>query len=657
MKKRRVRHSGNWTGSLIHRPAENFDFNTNRLRIDRGFDRKYAFSGELGYSYAKEQTTFRLWSPVAEQVELILFNGFYGKEKARVAMDVMAPATFEATLMEDVAGTPYLFELTYPNGEKKQTLDPYSNAVTVNGQRSVVVDLAKTNPEDWRGRMEPFSSPTDAIIYEMSVRDFTVSPDSGVKAKAKFTGLVEEGTKTPAGNNSGLDYLKELGVTHVQIMPLFDFRTVDEMNQWGAYNWGYDPQNYNVPDGSYATDPFNPYVRIREAKQMIQALHDAGLRVIMDVVYNHVYDVVGHPFDVTAPGYFFRYNEQGYLYNGSGCGNDTASERLMMRKYMVDSIRYWAEEFALDGFRFDLMGLHDVDTMNAIRAALDEVDPSILLLGEGWDIDTLLPAEQKANQKNAWKMERIGHFNDAIRDALKGKDFGESHELGFVTGHAFQEQWIATNMQGSAYYPQNEATYQEPSHMIQYVEAHDNFTLYDKLALVMPHDDEATRTRRHLLATSIVLLAQGIPFLHSGQEMLRTKQGVENSYNSPDAINRFDWKRRDEKQEAVDYVKGLIALRKSEPLLRLRNAESIRKHMEVLKADYYTVVLQLEDEDHLYYLLFNANGDPIRFAIESGDYELLIHGTRSYMENPEWMPDANWIEVEGFSATVIRKHK
>lgn len=657
MKKRRVRHSDIRSGSLIHRPAENFDPQKQILRIDRGFDRKYAFSDELGYSYTKEQTTFRLWSPVAERVELILFNGFYSTERDRVVMDVVAPATFEITLLEDLDGTAYLYELTYPNGEKKRTVDPYSNALTVNGKRSVVIDLAKTNPENWQGRMEPFSSPTDAIIYEMSVRDFTSSPDSGVAVKAKFKGLTEEGTTTPGGNSSGLDYLKELGVTHVQIMPLFDFQTVDEKKPWASYNWGYDPQNYNVPDGSYATDPYNPYTRIRELKQMIQALHDAGIRVIMDVVYNHVYDVAGHPFDVTAPGYFFRYNEEGYLYNGSGCGNDTASERIMMRKYMMDSVRYWAEEFALDGFRFDLMGLHDVDTMNAIRATLDDIDPSMILLGEGWEIDTLLPAEQKANQKNAWKMDRVAHFNDAIRDALKGKDFGESHELGFLTGQAFQEQWIATNMQGSAYYPQNEATYQEPTHMVQYVEAHDNFTLYDKLNLVMPQDDEATRTRRHLLATSIILLSQGIPFLHSGQEMLRTKQGVENSYNSPDAINLFDWKRRDEKKDAVDYVKGLIALRKSEPLLRMRTAEAIRGHMEVLKADYYTVVLQLEDAEHLYYLLFNANGDPIQFALEPGDYEMLIHGLKSYVESPKLIEDINWIEVEGFSATVIRKKK
>lgn len=657
MEKRRVRHPYHMAGSFSRRPADIFDPAKKILRVGPDFDRKYAYKGKLGYHYSTNQTTFRLWAPIAERVEVILFEGSYGKEMERAEMDLISAATFEITMLDDLDGISYLYELTYPSGQKKRTLDPYSKAVTVNGQRSVVLDLAKTNPENWQGRMTPFSAPTDAIIYEMSIRDFTISPDSGIQAKAKFAGLTEEKTTTAGGNTSGLDYLKELGVTHVQIMPMYDFKTIDERSPWTTYNWGYDPQNYNVPEGSYASNPFNPYVRIREMKQMIQALHDAGIRVIMDVVYNHVYTVAGHPFDTTAPGYFFRYNQDGYLSNGSGCGNDTASERAMMRKYMLDSLRYWAEEFALDGFRFDLMGLHDVDTMKAVRETMDSIDPSILLLGEGWDIGTLLPGDRKANQNNAGEMKRIAHFNDALRDALKGKDFGGNHEHGLLTGQPFMEQWVAINMQGSAYYPQNEATYQEPNQMVQYVEAHDNYTLYDKLAILMPDEDKGTRTRRHLLASSIVMLSQGIPFLHSGQEMLRTKRGVENSYNAPDAINHFDWNRRDEKSEQVDYIKGLIALRKAEPLFRMRSAEEIRCHMEVLKADYYTIVLQMEDQEKLYYLLFNANGDPIQFAVEPGDYELLVHDGKTFVEQPTLLPDTATIQVEGFSATVIRMTK
>ena len=634
-----------------------YNEHTKLVEITSGFDDKYAFEGELGYSYTSKSTLFRIWSPAAVSVECILYDGYYGEEMHRIPMDHFANGTFEIEVMGDLKGSSYLYAIIYPDESVVETLDPYSRAATINGKRSAVVDLKSTNPTNWSNRMPSFSSSTDAVIYEVNIRDFTISPDSGVKHKGKYLGMVEKGTRSPNGTATGLDYLKELGVTHVQLMPIFDFCTVDEANPDDSYNWGYDPQNYNVPEGSYATDPANPVTRITELKQMIQGLHEAGLRVIMDVVYNHVYRYEYHPFENTAPGYFFRRGKNLKLSDGSGCGNDTASERKMMRKYIVDSVTYWAKEFHLDGFRFDLMGLHDIDTMNEVRKSLDEIDPSILIIGEGWEMNTLLESNQKANSKNARYKKRIAHFNDALRDAIKGTDMGDGKQSGMVTGKGFMEQWIAINQQGGAFYPEDVATYQSPDQMVQYVEAHDNYTLYDKLVLTMPSDDEQTRMQRHLLAQSMALLAQGIPFIHAGQEFMRTKKGVGNSYRSPDEINQFDWMRKDEKKQAVDYIKGLIALRKSEPLFRMKTTDEISQHMEVLHARDYRIAFQLESEDKLYYVLYNADGFPFSFQLEEGDYKLLVHDSEVELKNPTVLGDHSHVQVEGFSTTILVKEK
>ena len=655
---KKVRHYTGQAGAAYDiSMKEIYDEKTETMKITANFDELFAYNGKLGVHYSPEATLFRVWAPVAVNVELVLYDSCYGKRKRRIPMQEIAKGTFEIEVEKDLDGFAYKYAINFPDGSLIETVDPYSTAVTVNGERSVVVDLESTNPDNWMGRMEPFSAPTDAIIYEAHIRDYTISKDSGVKEKAKFLGMIEEGTKSPNGKATGIDYLKELGITHLQILPMYDFQTVDEENQFASYNWGYDPQNYNVPEGSYATNPFEPKTRIREMKQMIQGLHDAGIRVIMDVVYNHVYEPIDHPFENTAPGYFFRKNPDGSMSNGTGVGNDTASERKMVRKYIVDSVKYWAEEYHLDGFRFDLMGIHDVETMVEVRKVLDEIDPSIIVIGEGWELNTNLPAEQKATSKNANKLERIGHFNDALRTAIKGRDLDGGHDTGFITGKSFMEQWIAINQQGGAYYPQDVATFTEPNQIVQYVEAHDNFTLYDKLVLNMPSDDEKTRARRHLLATSIAMLSQGITFIHAGQEFLRTKEGVENSYRSSDEINLMDWMRRDEKEFAVEYVKGLIALRKSEPLFRMQSSDDILRRMSVLKADYYQVIWQLEDETKSYYVFFNANGNPIEFEVEEADYEVLVHDDCVTLENPEIWKKTAKIVVEGFSTTVIRMNK
>ncbi|NCB66995.1 MAG: type I pullulanase, partial [Bacilli bacterium] len=380
------------------------------------FDKKYSFDGELGAIYTPQRTILRLWAPTALSVEVIVYESLYRKEKKRHTMGKGGRGTHELIMIGDYAGTAYKYAITFPDGKVVETVDPYSYATTANGERSVILDIFNTNPKKWGPRLEPIASPVDAIIYELHIRDFTISPTSGVTNKGKFLGVVEEGTLSVNGDRTGLDYLKELGVSHVQILPMADFCTVNELKPLEQYNWGYDPQNFNVPEGSYATNPYQPEVRILEMKEMIQGLHDAGIRVIMDVVYNHVYLPKLHALEKTVPGYYFRKNADGTLSNGTGVGNDTASERYMMRKYIIDSITYWAKNFHMDGFRFDLMGIHDVETMNEIRIALDAIDPSIIVLGEGWNLNTNLPPSEKAVQQNADRMPGVAHFNDALRE-------------------------------------------------------------------------------------------------------------------------------------------------------------------------------------------------------------------------------------------------
>ena len=487
----------------------------------------------------------------------------------------------------------------------------------------------------------------------MNVRDFSMDPDSGIKYKGKFPGVVESGTTNSNGSPTGLDYLKGLGITHVQLLPIYDYSTVDEYHPELGYNWGYDPKNYNVPEGSYSTDPRDPVCRIIELKEMIKGLHQAGIRVIMDVVYNHVYEVSMHSLHKTAPGYFFRYDKHGVLANGTGVGNDTASERKMMRKYILDSIRYWLEEFKLDGFRFDLMGIHDVDTMNAIRQLSDTVDPSIILLGEGWNMDTTLPIQERAWQGNANRMPRIAHFNDTFRDATKGSVF-QYKTKAFISGHYQVGKRLAEGLTGKPW-RRSQATYQSPEQMIQYVEAHDNRTLYDTLLIAEPKDPEPTRIARHTLGTALVLLAQGVPFIHGGQEFLRTKQGDENSYRSGDVINRFDWSRQDTYRSAVEYFKGLVQLRKQHSLFRLRDAAAIQQKVAVLHDGRGIITLKLKDETEELLVVFNGNNSKSRTRLLSGQWQVLVRDMR-VLKTPEvLLLRTGLIMIDPLSVLILKR--
>ena len=618
------------------------------------FDNYFSYDGELGALYEKEGTLLRVWTPTAKSVEVWIYadDSFKGPS-TKIEMVQKPKGIFEAYLPGDQHGTIYVYKILFLNNRESISVDPYARATTVNGMKSVIADLNRTNPDGWGERLPAFGLPEEAIIYELHIRDFSISETSGIVNKGKFLGLTEKNTQNASGRKTGLDYLIDLGITHIQILPMFDYATVDEANLTEPqYNWGYDPLNYNVPEGSYSTDPFDPFNRIFELKQMIRTLHDNGLRVIMDVVYNHVYDPKDQALERTVPGYFYRYNADGSLANGTGVGNDTASERHMMRKYIIDSVKYWAKEYHLDGFRFDLMGIHDSVTMNAIREALDKIDPSIIIIGEGWEMSTPLPEDLKASQKNAQAMPRIAHFNDSIRVALKGSDFGDEKDRGFISGKNYLEDLLLRNIKG-AMHLSSRSSYVDPEQVIQYVEAHDNLTLYDKLLRSNPDDSEEVRIKRHTLATSIVLLSQGVPFIHGGQEFLRTKAGVANSYQSPDEINQFEWERVTTFEESVAYVKGLIALRKSEYLFRLHTHEEIDTHFTMLSENFNIVAFSLTNSEKKYIVIFNGNRSDVIFRIQKGKYAILVEDNQVFLES---MPEAVLMEkilVKAHTTSVL----
>lgn len=618
------------------------------------FDNYFSYDGELGALYEKEGTLLRVWTPTAKFVEVWIYadDSFKGPS-TKIEMVQKPKGIFEAYLPGDQHGTIYVYKILFLNNRESISVDPYARATTVNGMKSVIADLNRTNPDGWGERLPAFGLPEEAIIYELHIRDFSISETSGIVNKGKFLGLTEKNTQNASGRKTGLDYLIDLGITHIQILPMFDYATVDEANLTEPqYNWGYDPLNYNVPEGSYSTDPFDPFNRIFELKQMIRTLHENGLRVIMDVVYNHVYDPKDQALERTVPGYFYRYNADGSLANGTGVGNDTASERHMMRKYIIDSVKYWAKEYHLDGFRFDLMGIHDSVTMNAIREALDKIDPSIIIIGEGWEMSTPLPEDLKASQRNAQAMPRIAHFNDSIRIALKGSDFGDEKDRGFISGKNYLEDLLLRNIKG-AMHLSSHSSYVDPEQVIQYVEAHDNLTLYDKLLRSNPDDSEEVRIKRHTLATSIVLLSQGVPFIHGGQEFLRTKAGVANSYQSPDEINQFEWERVTTFQESVAYVKGLIALRKSEYLFRLHTHEEIDTHFTMLSENFNIVAFSLTNSEKKYIVIFNGNRSDVIFRIQKGKYAILVEDNQVFLES---MPEAVLMEkilVKAHTTSVL----
>lgn len=603
------------------------------------------YNGDLGVRWSSSKTVFQVWAPKAEAVKLRLYkNGEDGTPISEAEMVKTRRGTWKTVIKQNLKNKYYTFQIQQDGKWLAEAPDMYAKAVGVNGHRGMVVDLKSTNPEGWKKDKSPkLKSPTDIIIYETHIRDISIDPNSGIKRKGKFLGLAETGTKSPDGRSTGLDHIKELGVTHVHILPAFDFNSVDETKPNDKYNWGYDPLNYNVPEGSYSTNPYDGNVRIKEFKQMVQALHANGLRVILDVVYNHTADVEHSNFSQFAPGYFYRHNPDGSYSNGTGCGNEVASERPMVKRFMMESVLYWAQEYHIDGFRFDLMGIHDIKTMNAISDTLHKINPSIFIYGEGWSAGaTPFPEDKRAVKKNTAKLNKIAAFSDDLRDGLKG-GFSNVKEKGFVSGNENSKESVMFGIVASVKHPQidyskvnysKEPWARQPYQTITYASCHDDNTLFDRLKISNPDASEAELIKMDQLANTIVLTSQGVAFLHSGAEMERTKQGVANSFNSPDAINHIDWSRKTKYADVFNYYKGLVALRKNHPAFRLPSAGQIRDHLHFMDTnDPLTIAYQITDHAkgdkwQTIIVLLNGSKDAKELTIPAGKWTLVGDGDR-----------------------------
>lgn len=577
------------------------------------FERKFTYDKEdLGSNYTPECTTFKVWAPTASALFLNLYDSGMGPTLRDVfEMNRGEKGIWELRVMGDLSGTYYTYSVMVM-GKTLEAADPYARSSGVNGRRSMVVDVARTQPQGWDDLNHyELKNPTDAVLYEVHVRDISIHESSGIIHRGKYLGLAEKNTRSPQNLPTGLSHLKDLGITHVHLMPVFDFFTVDETKPLeNQYNWGYDPTNFNVPEGSYATDPYDGYTRVRELKEMIKAIKLQGIGVVLDMVYNHTYKSMDSDFNKLVPGYYYRTDRFGNFSNGSGCGNETASERSMVRHFMLTSVKRWAREYKVDGFRFDLMALHDIDTMNQIRLALDKISPSILLYGEGWTGGhSPLDSREAAFKTNASKLNKIAFFNDNTRDAIKGDAF-HPHDIGFISGSTKAKEGVKFGVAGAVYHPGVDYTRVNYSgfawasyawHCINYAAAHDNLTLYDKL--LASRSDLSLRDHERMvkLAAAIVLTSQGIPFLMLGIDMMRSKKGEHNSYNSPDDINQIDWSLKAQHVHVFNYHKGLIALRKAHPAFRMVMAEEIRRNLTFYPTKDWVIAYSLNNY---------ANGDP-----------------------------------------------
>ena len=561
--------------------------------------------------YSPAKTQFAFWSNAAEQMEVLIYDEANSDQCSVVSLKKGDNDFWTASVKGDMAGKFYTVR-SLQNGEwAPEAPGIFAKAVSVNGQRAAILDLNATNPEGWDADIRPaMPDMTDIVVYETHLRDFTMSPLSGVTNKGKFIGLTEE---------APLNYLRELGITHLQILPMFDYGSIDETTlDQNRYNWGYDPVNYNAPDGGYSTDPYDPACRIREAKQMIQALHKAGIRVIMDVVYNHTYDVMGCALGRVVPKYFYRLNEDGSYANGSGCGNETASDHEMYRRFMVESVCYWAREYHIDGFRFDLMGIHDQETMRQIRAALDEIDPTILTYGEGWAaMSPAYPYDSLAMKQWTYKMPRVGAFSDDIRNALIGSPF--DHERGFASGNP---AGVKDVMRGLIACPEWSG---EPMQHVSYITCHDNYCLRDRIAVSAPEETEETQLRMNKLAQTAVLVSQGMSFIYGGEELYRTKQGIDNSYQSPDSINTIPWENLDKYADLHDYYQAMIAIRRAHKGFRLGSAEAIKRNVSFIpNVCENLIIYRIENYDGMVgvkNLVVFLNGSAEEIKLEMPEYE------------------------------------
>lgn len=629
------------------------------------FEEEYTYTGDdLGATWTKEATTFRLWAPLASAVKVNLYkSGTEGTNDLieQIEMKADVNGTWVATKSGDQNGVYYTYSVTN-NGEEVEACDPYARTTGVNGKRAMIIDLDSTDPKGWENDKNPHAGETinDAIIYELHIRDLSTDKNSGIENVGKYLGLTEHGTKTSGGMSTGIDHIKELGITHLHILPMYDYGSVDESKlDTSQFNWGYDPVNYNVPEGSYSTDPYNGEVRVSEVKQMVQSLHNDGISVVMDVVYNHVYSAENFCFNKIVPMYFSRADENGNLSSGSGCGNDTASERAMVKKYIVDSVKYWADEYHIDGFRFDLVGLIDTETINEIITEVHKTHPDVIFYGEGWTMSTQLTKDgyTLTTQTNSEKVPGFAFFSDTIRDVLKGSVF--NIECGYVSGAAGKESIIESCFIGLA-----GSWCKSPSQSVNYASCHDNYTLFDVLQQARKDAEFSDIVKMNNLAAAIYMTAQGVPFMQAGEEMLRTKVKEDgsfdhNSYSSSDAINSLKWDTLDDAsyQSVFEYYKGLIAFRKAHAALRLTDSSAVAQYMTVLKGldsnvTGFSIKGGMEGETAKeIYIIFNANEDAKTVTLPEGNWNVYVKGDKAGTKVLETV--SGTIDVEAISALIL----
>jgi pullulanase len=636
-------------GSQIHASSLAYD-PYNNYPVYQGDD--------LGVTYTPQATVIKVWSPPADAMRLRLYKTSLGSdliEETGCLKD--SNGIWKAELKGNRKNIYYTLQALINGKWNEENPDPYAKAVGVNGKRGQIIDLTETNPTGWEKDKAPvMEHHTDAILYELHLRDLSMASNSGITHKGKFLGLTETGTKNSHGQSTGIDHIAELGVTHVHLLPCFDFCSVDEAKlNVPQYNWGYDPQNYNVPEGSYSTNPEDGKVRILEFKKMVQSLHQKGLRVVMDVVYNHTGMTSNSNLDQLVPGYYYRqWEKDGKYSNASGCGNETASDRAMVRKFIIESVVYWVREYHVDGFRFDLMAIHDMETMNGVAAALHAIDPSIIIYGEGWTAgDSPLPASYRALKANAQNMNGVAVFSDDIRDAIKGSVF-DDNSTGFASGAGDMAESVKFGIVAGGQHLQVDYTKvkyvkapyaKNPDEVINYVSCHDNNTLYDKLKISRPDASGEDLVRMDKLANTIVLSSQGVPFLLAGEEMKRTKGGEHNSFNKPDSVNRINWDWKYLNRDLVEYYKQAIALRKAHPAFRMQTNSMVQKNLFFLPTnDPQVIAYQLKDHANndrwqQILVIFNGSAAEKKVTLPPGKWKAALqnyhfeHSDQSYSDS------------------------
>ena len=601
------------------------------------FEAQYTYEGDdLGATWTPEKTTFRVWAPTAEAVKVNLYaSGTAGTDDktGELKMTPDVNGTWVASMDGNLNGVYYTYQVDV-GGKSNEACDPYARTTGVNGQRAMVIDLASTDPEGWDQDVDPHygKNVTDAIIYELHVRDLSSDASSGITNTGKFLGLIEEGTVNSQGVSTGLDHMKKLGITHLHLLPSYDYASVDETDPDAPFNWGYDPVNYNVPEGSYSTDPYNGEVRVKEMKQMIKGLHDNGISVILDVVYNHVYNAEAFCFNRIVPGYFSRINADGVYSNGSYCGNDTASERAMVKKFIVDSVNYWADEYHMDGFRFDLVGLIDTETINACMEEVHKTHPNVIFYGEGWTMSTQLTKEgyTMTTQPNSTEVPGFAFFSDTIRDSLRGP-VSQNNENGYLAGKGGHTSTIRDCFMGKASWCKS------PTQTVNYASCHDNMTLYDRLTQSCPDNTVEERIRMNNLAAAIYMTSQGIPFVHAGEEMLRSKPmwngGFDhNSYKSSEKVNSLKWDNLNDPvyQDVVDFYAGLIAFRKAHPALRMTDAAEVEAHITPMPGlDFNVVACHISSgangEENEIVAIFNPRSSETTVTLPEGEWNICVN--------------------------------